>query len=317
MADLAEQKLLVVCGPTASGKSGLGVELALRLGGEILSADSMQIYRGLDIGTAKVTAQEACGVPHHLVDICSPEDFFSVADYVGLAGQTIREIASRDRLPIVVGGTGLYISSLLQGLQFADQPPVEEARRRLEEQTAGLSPEELWQRLNAVDPACAAAVHPHNRKRVLRALELFEQTGRTMSQQVAASHPARPPYRALVVGLCAADRTVLYERIERRVDAMLDAGLLAEARRVYDNRSRFVTAAQAIGYKEFFPYFENAAPLQQCVQQLKTASRHYAKRQLTWFGRMPQVHWLQIDRCDDLPAAACALMQEEGDWNGD
>ena len=315
MADLAEQKrpkLVVVCGPTASGKTGLGVALAQRLGGEIISADSMQIYRGLDVGTAKVTPQETCGIPHHLIDICDPQELFSVADFVDRARGLIEEITARGRVPKVVGGTGLYISSLLAGIRFVEQPPVDGLRRRLEEQAEALGPQAMWERLNTVDPAAAAGIHPNNVKRVLRALEIFEQTGTTMTGQVAASRPAEEPYDATVIGLRFADRQKLYDRIDARVDLMVEQGILDEARRVWRGAAQYATAAQAIGYKEFFPYFENAAPLEQCVEELKRASRRYAKRQLTWFGRMPQVQWLEPDVMPDVTGAACALLKQAG-----
>ncbi len=315
MADLAETKrprLVVVCGPTASGKTGLGVALAQRLDGEVISADSMQIYRGLDVGTAKVTAEEACGVPHHLVDICAPEELFSVADFVDRARVLIEEITARGHVPMVVGGTGLYISSLLAGIRFVEQPPVDGLRRQLEEQAAALGAEAMWQRLNEVDPTAAAGIHPNNVKRVLRALEIFEQTGTTMTGQVAASRPETEPYDATVIGLRFADRQRLYDRIDRRVDAMVEQGVLEEAQVVWRNAGAFATAAQAIGYKEFFPYFENTAPLAQCVEELKRASRRYAKRQLTWFGRMPQVNWIEPDVTPDVLQQACRILTDAG-----
>ena len=315
MADLAERtrpKLVVVCGPTASGKTGLGVALAKRLGGEIISADSMQIYRGLDVGTAKVTPQEADGIPHHLIDICDPAQLFSVADFVDRARVLIGEITARGRVPMVVGGTGLYISSLLAGIRFVEQPPVDGLRKQLEEQAAALGPQAMWEKLNAVDPAAAAGIHPNNVKRVLRALEIFEQTGTTMTGQVAASRPAEDPYDATVIGLRFADRQKLYDRIDARVDLMVEQGVLEEARTVWHGAAQYATAAQAIGYKEFFPYFENIAPLEQCVEELKRASRRYAKRQLTWFGRMPQVRWLEPDVSPDVYGAACALLAQAG-----
>ncbi len=299
MADLVNiagrPRVLVVCGPTASGKTGLGVALAQRFNGEIISADSMQIYRGLSVGTAKVTREEAQGVLHHLVDICEPEQAFSVADYVALADSAIRDITARGKLPIVVGGTGLYISSLLQGVRFVEQPPVDDLRAALEAEAEALGPLAMWQKLEQVDPQAAAAIHPNNRKRVLRALEIYRQTGTRMSEQVADSLPPESPYDALVIGLRCADRARLYERIDVRVDAMMDRGILREAELVWKNRTAYSTAAQAIGYKEFFGYFTGETPLEACVEELKRASRRYAKRQLTWFGRMPQVQWLELD----------------------
>ena len=294
----------MVCGPTASGKTALSVALAKRLNGEIISADSMQIYRGLDIGTAKVTAEEADGVSHHLIDICDPDVSFSVADYVQLARQKIAEITARGHLPVLAGGTGLYISSLLSGLQFTQEQPLPGVRERLAAEAETLGVEVMWQRLRQVDPEAAAGIHPNNVKRVLRALEIFEQTGCTMTGQAAASHPDTPPFDTLVLGLRFDDRDLLYRRIEQRVDQMLRQGLLEEAKLVYDNRGKYTTAAQAIGYKEFFPYFENTAELADCTEELKRASRRYAKRQLTWFGRMKEICWLLPDKSADLTQEA-------------
>lgn len=315
MADLvneAKPRLVVVCGPTASGKTGMGVALAQRLDGEIISADSMQIYRGLDVGTAKVTPQEAAGIPHHLIDVCDPAQLFSVADFVDRARSLIAEITARGKVPLVVGGTGLYISCLLDGIRFVEQPPIDGLRARLEEEAARLGPQAMWEKLNGLDPKAAAAIHPNNVKRVLRALEIYEQTGATMSQQVAVSRPEQPPYDATVIGLRFADRQRLYDRIDARVDAMVQQGILAEAQTVWQHRETFATAAQAIGYKEFFPFFEGAATPEVCVEELKRASRRYAKRQLTWFGRMPQVQWIEPDVSPDPLAEACALLRERG-----
>ena len=312
MADLDRPvpKLAVVLGPTASGKTALALALARQFDAEIISADSMQIYRGLSVGTAKVTPQQAACVPHHLVDICQPQQPFSVADYVALAHAAAADIAARGRLPLVVGGTGLYISSLLEGLRFVEQPPLEGLRAALAAEAEAVGPMAMWQQLHAVDPACAAAIHPNNLKRVLRALEIYRQTGCTMSGQLAASRPARPPYNALVLGLRFADRALLYKRIEARVDDMLQQGLLAEAELVWQHRADYTTAAQAIGYKEIFPYFAGEAPLSACVEDLKRASRRYAKRQLTWFERMPNVHWLQPDTQPDYAAQAARLLEQ-------
>lgn len=305
-------KLLVVCGPTASGKTALSVALAKRLNGEIISADSMQIYRGLNIGTAKITAEEADGISHHLIDIRDPETPFSVAEYVQLARQKIVEITERGHLPVLAGGTGLYVSSLLSGLRFTQEKSLPGVRERLAAEAEALGADVMWQRLRQVDPDAAAAIHPNNVKRVLRALEIFEQTGSTMTGQAASSHPDTPPFDALVIGLRFADRELLYRRIEERVDRMLCQGLLEEARLVYQNRERYTTAAQAIGYKEFFPYFENTADMESCTEELKRASRRYAKRQLTWFGRMKEICWLQPDGSSDLLQEAFELIREVG-----
>ena len=311
MAAGNKQKLLVVLGPTATGKTALAIRLARRWGGEIISADSMQIYRGLDVGTAKATPQEQALAPHHLIDIRDPEELFSVAEFTALARQAVAEIAARGNLPILTGGTGLYISSLREGLAFSDEPPDNGTRARLAREAAELGAAAMHTRLAGVDPETAAAIHPNNVKRVLRALELYEKTGRTMSGQRAASRPPEPPYDALVLGLDFADRETLYARIGLRIGRMLDEGLLEEARRVYEHRQSWRTAAQAIGYKELFPFFEGEASLEDCADRLRQATRNYAKRQLTWFKRMPGVCWLDAARpC--LPPEAEAFLRAAG-----
>ena len=295
MAESFEKKhpVLAVVGPTATGKTALGVALAEQFGGEIISADSMQIYKGLDIGTAKVTPEETHGIPHHAVDLLEPDQTFSVADFTALAGTLETDLSARGKLPILVGGTGLYVQSFLYGVRF----------------TAEKGPAALYEELKQVDPEAAAAIHPNNQVRVLRALEHYRATGRRLSEQKAASLPPERPYRALVLGLDFPERAQLYRRIDLRVDRMMDAGLLAEAETVFANRARFKTAAQAIGYKEFFPYFMGESELTPCVEKLKQASRNYAKRQLTWFRHMDGVVWLDA-AAPNLKARAVALTQE-------
>ena len=300
--------MLAVAGPTATGKTALGVELALRLGGEIISADSMQIYRGLDIGTAKVTPAEMRGVPHHGLDILPPEAAFSVADFTAMAGRLTEEITARGRLPILVGGTGLYIQSFLYGVRFAEEKAPDGLRRQLADELAARGPAALYAELQAADPEAAAAIHPNNHLRVLRALEHYRATGRRLSEQKAASLPPERPYRTLVLGLDFPAREQLYRRIDARVDRMLEQGLLEEARMVYDRRESCRTAAQAIGYKEFFPYFAGEDSLARCTEQLKQASRRYAKRQLTWFRHMDGVVWLDAG-APDLAAQALRLAE--------
>ncbi|MEG2393731.1 MAG: tRNA (adenosine(37)-N6)-dimethylallyltransferase MiaA [Ruthenibacterium sp.] len=307
MADKAE--LLVICGPTATGKTALSVALAQRLNGEIVCADSMQIYRGLSVGTAKVTPAEMQGVSHHLVDFLPPETWFSVAEYAELAKKCIAEITARGKLPIVVGGTGLYLQSIVKGIDFSQQETNFSLRNQLQERLSKEGVKPLWDELRAADPACAAAIHPNNCVRVLRALELYLQTGKTKAQQLSESLPAERPYRDVLVGLDCAAREALYSRIDARVEEMLARGLLAEARLVFDNRAQYVTAAQAIGYKELFPYFEGTAPLASCVAALKQASRNYAKRQLTWFRHMEGMHWF-LSGAEDTEDAVVKLFIE-------
>ena len=290
--------VLAVVGPTASGKTALGVALAEQFGGEIISADSMQIYKGLDVGTAKVTPEETRGIPHHGVDILQPDELFSVADFTALAGALEHEISSRGHLPILVGGTGLYVQSFLYGVRFAAEKTPDGLREQLAAELNEKGPEAMYAELQAVDPEAAAAIHPNNHVRVLRALEHYRATGKRLSEQKADSLPPERPYRSLVLGLDFPDRAALYRRIDLRVDKMLEAGLLAEAEYVWHNREAFRTAAQAIGYKEFFPYFQQTATLEVCTEKLKQASRNYAKRQLTWFRHMDGVTWLDAGAAD-------------------
>ena len=292
MADWDKMPVVAVGGPTASGKTAFSVQLAKRLGGEVVCADSMQIYKGLDVGTAKATKEEMEGVPHHLMDFLPPEETFSVADFVEAANREVQAITGRGRLPVLVGGTGLYIESFLNGVRFAEQKTDPALRERLEKEAGELGAQAMHRRLAAIDPDYAATVHPNNVGRVIRALELYYSSGKTMSRQRAESLPEAPPFDSVVFCLAPAERSELYRRIDVRVDRMLEAGILEEAKMVWENCERYRTAAQAIGYKEFFPYFEGTADLAACTDKLKQASRNYAKRQLTWFRRMENVIWL-------------------------
>lgn len=291
--------MVAIGGPTATGKTALSVALAQRFQGEVISADSMQIYRGLNVGTAKVTPEECCGVPHHLVDILAPETPFSVADYVSAADQCIQSINAAGHLPLVVGGTGLYITSLLNGLGFAPEKGDPSVRASLEQRAAVEGKESLYRELQEIDPEYAATVHPNNLPRVIRALELYRNTGRRMSEQRREARNTRPPYRSLCICLGYHDRALLYRRIDQRVDRMLEKGILEEAKLVYAHRDTYRTAAQAIGYKEFFSYFEGTQSLEACTDKLKQASRNYAKRQLTWFRRQQDAVWLYVDEDGD------------------
>lgn len=295
LSDKTLPRVVAIGGPTATGKTALSVALAKQFDGEVISADSMQIYRGLDVGTAKVTPQECSGVPHHLVDILDPETPFSVADFVSAADGCIRNITAAGRLPLVVGGTGLYITSLLNGMGFAPEKGDPAVRQKLEQRAEAEGKEVLYRELQAVDPEYAATVHPNNLPRVIRALELYQNTGRRMSEQRHQARREEPPYRSVCLCLGYQDRTLLYRRIDERVDRMLASGILEEARLVYDHRDSYRTAAQAIGYKEFFPYFEGEQSLDACLDRLKQASRNYAKRQLTWFRHQQDALWLYVD----------------------
>ena len=302
-------RMVAIGGPTATGKTALSVALAKEFGGEVINADSMQIYRGLDIGTAKPTAEERQGIPHHLMDFLPPEAPYSVADFTAAAAPLIEQLNSAGKLPIVTGGTGLYITSLMKGTAFAPEKTDPAIRARLQTEADEQGSAALYARLQQIDPAYAEKLHPNNLPRVIRALELFEATGRRMSEQQRAALAAEPPYRSLCICLTCRDRAELYRRIDRRVDSMLQNGVLEEAKLVYDNREIYRTAAQAIGYKEFFPYFAGEMPLNDCTNRLKQATRNYAKRQLTWFRHQADGVWLYVDEEPPAPRAAELVRQ--------
>lgn len=286
-------QILCVVGPTASGKSGLALALARRLGGEIISCDSMQIYRGMDIGTAKATAAERAAVPHHLLDLAAPDAAFSAADFVTAAEAAIADITARGRLPILCGGTGLYLDSLLRPTAYAAPPPDPALRASLAAELAAEGAEAMHTRLAALDPAAAEAIHPNNTKRVLRAIEICLTAGTTKSALDAASVMGECPYDACVIGL-RWPREQLNARIDERVDAMLRDGLLAETAGLYaaGYLAPGTTAGQAIGYKELLPHLRGEEPLSASVERLKIATHRYAKRQMTWFGAKTYVKWI-------------------------
>ena len=291
--------LVAVAGPTASGKTALAVELALRLGGEVISADSMQIYKGMDIATAKPTAAEMKGVPHHLIGFLEPTEEFSVADYAVLAHRTIRAVHERGKLPILAGGTGLYLDAVVNNISFAeietDGALRAELIRLAEEQGA----ECLLEELRTVDPESEARLHPHNLARIIRAVEVYRLTGIPMSEHQRRSRLTPRLYRTALLGLNFRDRQRLYDRIDLRVDRMLEAGLLEEARQVLAP-DRLKPARQAIGYKELAPYFAGEETLAEAVGRIKQESRRYAKRQLTWFRRNERINWIYIDDCQNM-----------------
>lgn len=287
---------LAVVGPTASGKSALAEALALRLSGEIISCDSMQIYRGMDIGTAKPTPAERARVPYHLVDILSPFEDFSAADYAQAADAAIADVRKRARLPILCGGTGLYLETLLRG---APRTPAADPviRERLAAEAEKVGSEALYARLAAVDPVSAAAIHPNNVRRVLRALEIAETTGLPKSEWDRQNADPSLRYRAAVICLTFKDRNLLYERIEKRVTEMFRAGLIQETRALQEAGvfERSATAAAAIGYKEILPYLSGQCDLETARNTLILSTKHYAKRQITWFSARPYIHKLPVD----------------------
>lgn len=296
-----ENRLICICGPTASGKTALSVALAQQLHTEIISADSMQIYRGMDIGTAKPTRDERGGVPHHLLDTCAPDEPFSVARYVELADRAAQDILSRGMTPIVAGGTGLYMDALIECSAFSGDETDLSVREKYQRMAAEQGNEAVHRRLAAVDPEGAARLHPNNLKRVIRALEVYEQTGMTIAAFNRLHKRPAPKYQAAKIGLCPQERQVLYARIDQRVDQMLADGLLEETRRLMEAGLLTGTAAQAIAYKELLGYLHGAAPLDECIALLKQRSRNYAKRQLTWLKRDDNIHWIYYNRGEDLP----------------
>lgn len=295
-----QNRLICICGPTASGKTALSVALAQQLHTEIISADSMQIYRGMDIGTAKPTMEERQGIPHHLLDICDPNEPFSVARYVELADTAAQDILSRGMTPIVVGGTGLYMDALIECSTFSGDETDLTVRSKYQHMAETQGNLAVHARLAMVDPESAQRLHPNNLKRVIRALEVYEQTGMTIGEFNRQHKREAPKYTAIKIGVCPADRQTLYDRIDRRVDQMLSDGLLEETQRLLSKGELTGTAAQAIGYKELLGYLQDKDSLHSCVELLKQRSRNYAKRQLTWLKRDDSIHWIYYNRAEDF-----------------
>ncbi|MDC3414333.1 tRNA (adenosine(37)-N6)-dimethylallyltransferase MiaA [Aquibacillus sp. 3ASR75-11] len=286
-------QVITVVGPTAVGKTELSVKIAKQFNGEIISGDSMQIYKGMDIGTAKVTEEEMQGIPHHLIDCKNPSDSFSVADFQSLVRQHISEITERNHLPIIAGGTGLYIQAALTNYRFADKKRDDAYQKQLEQKINERGAMGFYEKLKQVDPEQAKKIHPNNTRRLIRALEIYETTGMTMSQYLT-NQQQESLYDVISIGL-EMDRARLYERINNRVDLMMKAGLLEEVRELYDQGLKDAQSMKAIGYKEFIPYFEEEQSLPYTVEILKRNSRRYAKRQLTWFKNKMDVDWYAIN----------------------
>ena len=297
-------KILVVSGPTASGKTALAVELALAHNGEVVSADSMQIYRRMDIGTAKPTRAEMRGVPHHMLDVADPEEDFSVARYVELAAACVDGILARGKLPIVAGGTGLYIDSLLSGRTFARFDPDSPLRRELEEELARRGGAALLEELARVDPDTAARLHPNDGKRIVRALEVYRSTGTTLTAHNAMTRSLPPRYDALTLTLAFQRREDMWDRIDRRVDRMMADGLAEEVRALLDSGvPDRCTAMQAIGYKEMAAALRGDGDTARAAEEIKLRSRQYAKRQLTWFRRNGDARWIRWETRPNFAAA--------------
>ncbi|MDU5337140.1 tRNA (adenosine(37)-N6)-dimethylallyltransferase MiaA [Enterococcus sp.] len=283
-------KVIAIVGPTAVGKTSLSIDLAKRFNGEIISGDSMQVYRGLDIGTAKVTEEEMAGIPHHLIDVRDIDESYSAADFQATARQAIQNISRRGKLPIIVGGTGLYIQSLLWDYKLGSEgePEDDSLRKELEAYAAEKGNQALWEKLQTQDPLAAEKIHYNNRKKMIRALEVFQLTGHSI---LAPKEQPQKLYDSFLIGLNT-DRAVLYDRINQRVDLMVQQGLLNEAKQLAETPD--VQAAQGIGYKELFPYFSGEISLDTALEEVKLHSRRYAKRQLTWFRNRMSVHWYDL-----------------------
>ena len=285
-------KIICIAGPTASGKTALAVELAKMLDGEVISCDSMQIYRRMDIGTAKPTRDEMQGIPHHMLSVAEPDEDFSVSRYCEMATPILDDILSRGKTAIIAGGTGLYMDSLIKGNDFAPYPATG-AREKLEQEADEMGMEHMLEKLRAIDPESAEKLHLADRKRIIRALEVYEETGETITAHNKRTQAIPPRYNPLWLGLDFDPRQRLYDRIDLRVSLMLKEGLVSEIETLLSSGiPSKCTALQAIGYKEFVAALEGKITIEEAADEVRKASRHYAKRQLTWFRRNPNMHWL-------------------------
>ena len=287
-----KDKVIVIVGPTASGKTGLSIELAKRIGGEIISADSMQIYKDMNIGTAKVTEEEKEGINHYLIDIISPEERYTVSNFKKDAEKAIEEILAKGKTPIVVGGTGLYVNSLIYGIEYQEMEYDEEYRDMLmkkAETEMGLK--EIYEEALRIDPEAMKKIFPSDKKRIVRVLEIYKATGKTKTEQEILSRKNGVKYDYRVFGI-ERDREELYERINKRVDIMIEQGLVDEVKYIYNKYKKFPTAMQGLGYKEVIWYLENKITYDEMIELIKKETRRYAKRQLTWFRKTENIVWL-------------------------
>ncbi len=308
---MTKTPLLVIVGPTASGKTGLATALCENLRAEMISADSMQIYKGMEIASAAPTAEETANTPCHLTSFVSTSTHFTVADYTKLAASLIGDISARGKLPVLVGGTGLYIDSLVNNIQFSFEENTDEIRARLntEADECGIQP--LFERLKKIDPEAAAKLTLSDRKRIIRALEIYELHGISKTELDARAASAPSPYEPLFIGIRFQNRELLCQRIEKRVQLMLKNGILEEAEHFY-KKGLGATAVQAIGHKEFYPYFKGEKSLEECTERLIISTRQYAKRQMTWFSKNQNINWITADQCSDVTAAATEIIKSQG-----
>ena len=291
---MQKNKVIVICGPTASGKTALSIELAKKINGEIVSCDSMQIYEDMNIGTAKPTLEEMQGIKHYLIGYVSPEKRYSVADYKKDAKKAIKEIIEKGKNPIVVGGTGLYIDSLIYEIEYQDIKLDEEYRKKLEEEVQEKGLETLYEKAKQIDAKAIEKISPTDKKRILRVLEIYHATGKTKTEQEIESRKKEVEYDYKVFALNW-DREKLYERINKRVDIMFEQGLIQEVKKILNKYSKFPTAMQGLGYKEVVDYLNGIYTKEEMIEKIKMETRRYAKRQLTWFRKNKQTIWLNAE----------------------
>ena len=296
---MKKTKVIVIVGPTASGKTTLGIHIAKQVGGEVISGDSMQIYKKMDIATAKPTAEEMDGVKHHLIGFVNPQDEYSVASFCEDAKKAVSEIKEKGKVPIIVGGTGLYIDSFINNITFFQDASSEKIREELYNELNEFGIEKLYNELISVDSEAAKKIHPNNEVKVIRALEIYRTTGKNLTEQNEQSHQSESEYEPLYIGISYKDREKLYDRINKRVDIMLEKGLLDEAKEFYKEYAS-KTAVNAIGYKELKPFIDGEKTLEECANHLKQSTRRYAKRQLTWFNRNERINWVYPDTYEDI-----------------
>ena len=288
---MEKPKVVVICGPTASGKTSLSIELAKRINGEIISSDSMQIYKNMDIGTAKPTVNEMQGIKHYLLDFVEPNQRYSVAEFKNDAEKAIDEILAKGKTPIVVGGTGLYIDSLIYGIEYPSFELDEEYRKELEELVNKQGLEKLYEKAKEIDPQAMEKISPNDQKRILRVLEIYHATGKTKTEQEKESRKngVKYDYKVFAINM---DREKLYERINKRVDIMIEKGLIAEVENLLKKYDKFPTAMQGLGYKEVVEYLQGKTTKEEMIEKIKQESRRYAKRQITWFKKNKQTIWI-------------------------
>ena len=310
--------IICIAGPTASGKTALAVELAKELNGEVVSCDSMQVYRRMDIGTAKPTTDEMQGIPHHMIDVAEPDEDFSVSRYCNLAAPIVEDIVSRGKTAVIAGGTGLYMDALIQGNDFAPFPSTG-VREKLEQEARAQGIQVLYDRLKSIDPEAAGRLHLSDQKRIIRALEVYLETGETITEHNRKTQLLPPRFSPIWLGLDFENRAELYERIDRRVGIMLEQGLIGEIQGLLSSGiPEKCTAMQAIGYKEFVAALNGECTLEEAANQVRQSSRRYAKRQLTWFRRNKSIHWLIRKPGQDgeeILTQARQLLQENDSWN--